>query len=141
VSSYPIASMPRASRSSTSFVPLPSSSLLLSSSTLRDAALAPSTLRAYDKSLSSFLKHTRLSLSHLARLSPSDIDTRLSSYIDYLFEHHGSYDYACQAVFGLVYRLPPLRLQLGEARLRLRGWKRLKKHQSHPPITWELCVA
>ena len=36
--------------------------------------------------------------------------------------------------------LPILRLQLGESRLRLRGWKRLKQHHSHPPLTWELAA-
>jgi len=119
---------------------LPRELRLSTSSTLRDAALAPATLLAYNKQLLAFLHHTRLSLSQLKRKRSSRIDRRLSSYIDYLFEHDGSYDYACQAMFGLIYRLPSLRLKLGESRLRLKGWRRLKHSRSHPPITWELCV-
>ena len=38
--------------------------------------------------------------------------------------------------------LTSLRLHLGEARLRLRGWKKilqqLRQSRSHPPLTWEL---
>jgi integrase len=107
-------------------------------SQLRDAALAPATLRAYTLNLDRFLHFTRLDLPHLTTLTPTQIDLRLSEYIDASFASRGSYDYACQALFGLVYQCPALRYQLGESRLRLRGWKRLKTHRSHPPVTWEL---
>src|ERR1700674_2253068 len=111
------------------------------SSELRDAALAPSTRRSYDHNLNKFLTYTRLSLSKLLVLPPTIIDQRLSEYIDDLFAQRGSYEYACQAVFGLIYRHPPIKLHLGESRMRLRGWKNLKTGKSHPPITWELtCV-
>lgn len=111
------------------------------SSRLRDAALAPSTHANYARNLNKFLTFTRLSLSELMLLSPSIIDQRMAEYIDDLFEQRGSYEYACQAVFGLIYRHPPIKLHLGESRMRLRGWKRLKTSRSHPPITWELtCV-
>ena len=111
------------------------------SSQLRDAALAPSTHAAYKRNLDKFLTFTRLSLYELMLLAPSVIDQRMAEYIDDLFAHRGSYEYACQAVFGLIYRHPPIKLHLGESRMRLRGWKRLKVGKSHPPITWELtCV-
>lgn len=111
------------------------------SSTLRDGALAPATLKAYDTNVNKFLTFTRLSsLNHLLRMKPVIIDQRLSEYIDQLFASHGSYSYASQALFGLIYRCPPLRHHLGESRLRLRGWNRLRVHHSHPPITWELTV-
>lgn len=111
-----------------------------SSSELRDAALAPSTLRSYNLNLNKFLTFTRLSLPKLIALPASIVDQRLSEYIDVMFAQRGSFDYACQALFGLIYRHPPLRLHLGEARMRLRGWKRLKQHRSHPPITYELTI-
>lgn len=111
-----------------------------SSSELRDAALSDSTRRSYDLNLNKFLTHTRLTLKQLLCLTSTVIDQRLSEYIDDLFARKGSYDYACQSLFGLIYRCPRLRLKLGESRLRLRGWKRLKKSKSHPPITWELTV-
>lgn len=109
-------------------------------STLRDAALAPATLRAYNKNLNRFLQFTRLPLSSLLLLAPVHIDTLLSAFIEHLFNTQGSYDYACQSMFGLIYRCPLLRYHLGESRLRLRGWLKLKTKRSHPPITWELTV-
>ena len=93
------------------------------SSTLRDAALSKATLRTYNNNVNKFLTHTRLSLSQLIGLAPSLVDQRLSEYIDDLFAQHGSFDYASQTVFGLIYRRPTLRNHLGESRLRLRGWK------------------
>ena len=110
------------------------------SSRLRNAALAPSTLTAYSTNVNKFLTFTRLSIHQLKQLPPNIIDQRLSEYIDYMFEQRGSYDYANQTLFGLVFLCQPLRFHLGESRLRLRGWKKLKTHQSHPPITWELTV-
>lgn len=111
-----------------------------SSSTLRDAALSKATLRSYNNNVNKFLTFTRLSLPELLALPSTIIDQRLSQYIDDLFAHKGSYDYAAQTLFGLIYRCPRLRLRLGESRLRLRGWKKLKQTRSHPPITWELTV-
>ena len=111
------------------------------SSKLRDSALAPATLKAYSTNVNKFLQFTRLpSLAHLLRLAPALIDQRLSEYIDCLFAERGSYHYASQTLFGLIFRCPPVRFHLGESRLRLRGWNRLRKHTSHPPITWELAV-
>jgi integrase len=111
------------------------------SSRLRDAALAPATLTAYNTNVNKFLSFTRLpSLAHLLRLDPTLIDQRLAEYIDSLFAERSSYHYASHTLFGLIFRCPPLRLHLGESRLRLRGWNRLKEQRSHPPITWELTV-
>jgi len=107
-------------------------------SKLRDASLAPATLRAYTKQLDNFLKHSHCSLSRLLRRPPRQIDDLLSSYIEHLFASAGSYEYATQALHGLVHVCPGLQAHLGEARLRLRGWRRLKKSVSHPPLTWEL---
>jgi len=111
-----------------------------SSSTLRDAALSKATLLSYTNNLNKFLTHTRLPFLKLIKLSSTLIDQRLSQYIDNLFARNGSYDYASQTMFGLIFHCPRLRHQLGESRLRLRGWKRLKQHKSHPPITWELTI-
>jgi integrase len=111
------------------------------SSTLRDGALAPATLRAYHTNVNKFLQFTRLtSIKHLLRLKPIIIDQRLAEYIDHLFASRGSYSYAVQALYGLIYLFPPIRPFLGESRLRIRGWNRLREHYSHPPITWELTV-
>ena len=113
-----------------------------SSSVLRDAALSKATLRTYNNNVNKFLTFTRLDLPQLLRLAPTLVDQRLSEYIDDMFNQRGSFEYASQSLFGLIYRCPALRHSLGESRLRLRGWKRLKTEltRSHPPVTWELAV-
>lgn len=119
---------------------MPHSKHWVSQSVLRDAAIKPATLRAYDRNLNKFLTHTRLTLPQLFTLTPSRVDRLLSAFFDHSYDTGGSYDYASQTLFGLIYRRPTLRSLLGESRLRLRGWGQLKVSRSHPPITWELTV-
>lgn len=114
--------------------------LTLSANTLRDAALRPSTHRAYSNNVNKFLRYTRLSLPKLLQRPPSEIDARLAQYFEAQFAARGSYHNANHALFGLIFRCPRLKAELGEARLRLRGWRRLIKDRPHPPITWELAV-
>ncbi len=116
----------------------PITTSLLVSSSLRNAALTPSTHRAYSRNLDKFLHFTRLSLSQLLVLRSVEIDTRLSSYFEYEFSIKGSYHNACHALFGVIFHCPRVKVKLGESRLRLRGWRRLIKYKSHPPITWEI---
>jgi hypothetical protein len=116
------------------------SAVALSASALRDAALQPSTLRTYRKNLSKLLSHTRLSLQQLLSHSPSHIDRLLASFIDHQYALGGSFDYCQHTLSGLVFQQPLLRHQLGESRLRLRGWRNLLESHSHPPLTWELVV-
>ena len=118
----------------------PLSSLLPCSSPLRSAALRPATLSSYDKHLSTFLRHTRLTLKQLLSSSPRRIDRALASFMDWSYSHGGSYDYASHTLNALIFYSPSLRLRLGESRLRLRGWSRIRTSTSHPPITWELTV-
>lgn len=109
-------------------------------SALRDAALQPSTFRAYRKNLNKLLEHTRLSLQQLLSHSPPRIDCLLASFIDHQYAVGGSFDYCQQALSALVFQQPSLRNTLGESRLRLRGWRNLLEAHSHPPLTWELTV-
>lgn len=110
------------------------------SSKLRDAALASATLRAYNKQLDNFLRHCRCTLTRLVQQPPQQIDILLADYIEYQFDSAGSYEYASQALHGLVHACPGLQSYLGESRLRLRAWHRLKRSTSHPPLTWELAA-
>ena len=107
---------------------------------LRDAALVDSTRAAYKRNLDKFLRFTRLSLPQLLSLPSAYIDARLSTYFEHDFRSKGSYSNASHTLFGLIFQCPRLKHKLGEARLRLRGWKRLVQHRSHPPLTWELTV-
>lgn len=112
----------------------------MSSSVLKDAALRPATLGAYDKNLSHFLQHTRLSLQQLLSVPAARIDQLLSRYLEFQYSIGGSFASASHAFHSLIFRSPSLRHQLGESRLRLRGWSRLARSSSHPPMTWELAV-
>lgn len=112
----------------------------LANSALLDAAVAPSTLRTYNKNLEQFLTHTRRSLQQILLMRSSDVDYRLSEYIEYLYASHRPFESASHALNGLVYRRPDLKHKLGHSRLRLRGWRRAKHSTSHPPLTWEITV-
>lgn len=107
---------------------------------LRDAALAPSTLRQYNRNLVKLLIHTRLTLDELLSLRPSKIDRLLAGWMEHLFRSHGSFSYANQCLNALVFHSPLLRLRLHHSRLCLRGWSRLVEARSHPPMTWEVTL-
>jgi len=104
-------------------------------SSLRDSALAPATLRTYTINLQSFLQFAHLSMSSFLSISPRTVDHRLAEYIESLHSLGRPFDYASHTVNGVVFRRPELRLKLGESRLRLRGWQRTRRTQSHPPLT------
>ena len=110
------------------------------SSALRDASLAPASLRTYDKNLSNFLSHTHLSPQRFFSSPSSRIDTLLSHYIEHLHSIGAPFDYASHALNGAVFRRPDLKHKLGMARQTLKGWQRTKHSTSHPPLTWELTV-
>jgi integrase len=107
---------------------------------LREAALKAATLRSYDKNLHTFLHYTRLSLQQLLSLSAARIDQLFASFVERQFSIGGSFGAVSHALSSLVFRCPSLRHQLGESKLCLRGWSRLRRCSSHPPITWELTV-
>jgi hypothetical protein len=107
---------------------------------LYDAALAPATLRMYNKNLNQLLSHTRLTLTQLLSLSHSRVDRLVSKWIEHLYRSGGSFDYASQCLHGLIFHCPVLRLKLNRSRMCLRGWSRIRETRSHPPMTWELTV-
>ena len=108
---------------------------------LQDMALAPSSLKAYNKQLQSFLTHSRLSRKQLYTLSALRLDRALALYIQHSFDTATPFTYAAHALHAVVFHRLDLKLQLHQARACLKGWERVKKAQSHPPLTWELtCV-
>ena len=110
----------------------------LARSALRDAALAPATLRVYNHNVEKFLHYTRRSFKQLLIMHAAEVDRLLSGYIEHLHRSSSPYEHAVHAVFGVVYHRPNLRSLLGESRLRLRGWQRRRTSTSYPPLTWEV---
>ncbi len=107
---------------------------------LRDAALAPSTIKTYTKQLTHFLTHSRLTLQQLPSLTAEHIDTLLAAFINHLYLTRAPQAYGAHVMGGLLHHLPHLRDKLYESRLLMRGWKRRTATTSHPPLTWELAV-
>lgn len=107
---------------------------------LRENALAPATIRAYKQQVQRFLSFLDGSPWELRSKSAEWVDLRLAEYIQHLYSNGYSFTHASHAVFGLVFQYPRLKSQLGESRLCLKGWERLRVKNSHPPITWELTV-
>lgn len=109
---------------------------------LREMAVAPTTMRTYDKNLKHFLHFTRLPFLLFLTSDPRQLDSRLAAYIDHLHSTGAPFDYASHAVHGVIFRRPELRgpMSLPTARQCLRGWSRTRLSASHPPLTWELTV-
>jgi len=115
-------------------------SMQFSNSRLRDASLAPATLRTYTKNFNSFLSFSQLTLDTFLISRSSKIDRLLSASIEHLHSIGAPFDYASHALNGIIFRKPSLKLKLGVARQCLRGWRRMRHTSSHPPLTWELTV-
>ena len=111
-------------------------------SSLRESAVASTTLRTYDKNLNNFLQFTRLSFSLFLTFDAQRLDAKLAAYIEHMHATAAPFDYASHAVHGVIFRRPELRgpSSLPISRQCLRGWARTRLTASHPPLTWELTV-
>ena len=107
---------------------------------LQDMALAPSSLKAYNKQLQSFLTHSRLTRKQLYTLPALRIDRALALYIQHSFDASAPFTYSSHALHAVIFHRPDLRLQLHQARGCIKGWEKVKRTQSHPPFTWEIAL-
>jgi integrase len=108
---------------------------------LQDLALAPASLTSYNRSLRSFLTHSRLSPQQLLTEPAGRLDRLLAVFIQHSFDTVLPFTYAAHALYAVIYHRPDVKLQLFISRQCLKGWERVKKTASHPPLTWELTVA
>lgn len=114
----------------------------MSSLSLRESAVTPTTLRTYRKNMINFLKFARLTYPIFLTLGVRRLDSLLAAYIERLHSQGSPFDYASHAVHGVAFHRPELRgpMSLPTARQCLRGWARTRTTTSHPPLTWELTV-
>lgn len=108
---------------------------------LQDLALAPASLTSYDRSLRNFLSFTRLSPQQLLSEPAARLDRRLAVYIQHSFDTASPFTYASHALHAVAFHRPDVKSQLFVSRQCLKGWERVKRTASHPPLTWELTVA
>jgi integrase len=116
-------------------------SLVVSRLPLQDLALAPASLKSYNRSLSSFLTYARLSPQQLLSAPALQLDRLLAVYIQHSYDSASPFTHAAHALHAVVYHRPDLRARMYVSRQCLKGWERVKKSSSHPPLTWELTVA
>lgn len=115
---------------------------------LQDLALAPASLSAYNRQLTSFLRYSRLTRPLFRTLPPSQLDHLLAVYIQHVFDsaeaddqqRRGGFSYAALALHAVVYHRPDVRPLLLTSRQCLNGYEHMRATQSHPPLTWELTV-
>jgi integrase len=107
---------------------------------LQDLALAPASLKAYQRSLSGFLVYARLSPQQLLSEPASRLDRLLAVYIQHSYDSASPFTYAAHALHAVVYHRPDVKAHMFVSRQCLKGWERVKKSVSHPPLTWELTV-
>jgi len=108
---------------------------------LQDLALAPASLKAYQRSLSGFLLHSHLSPQQLLSEPAVRLDRLLAVYIQHSYDSSSSFTYAAHALHAVIYHRPDVKAHMFVSRQCLKGWERVKKSTSHPPLTWELTVA
>src|ERR1700722_8655240 len=116
-------------------------SLLVPRLPLQDLVLATSSLKSYNKSLSSFLTHARLTPQQLLSEPATRLDRLLAVYIQHSYDTASPFTYAAHALHAVIYHRPDVKQQLFVSRQCLKGWERVKRSVSHPPLTWELTVA
>jgi integrase len=108
---------------------------------LQDLALAPTSLQSYNRSLRSFLSSARLTPQQLLSEPAVCLDRLLAVYIQHSYDTASPFTYAAHALHAVIYHRPDLKTHLFISRQCLKGWERVKKSVSHPPLTWELTVA
>ena len=107
---------------------------------LQNLALAPASLKAYQRSLSRFLVHARLSPKQLLSEPATRLDRLLAVYIQHSYDSASPFTYAAHALHAVVFHRPDVKANMFVSRQCLKGWERVKKSVSHPPLTWELTV-
>lgn len=107
---------------------------------LQDLALAPASLRAYQRSLSGFLVHARLTPQQLLSEPATRLDRLLAVYIQHSYDSASPFTYAAHALHAVVFHRPDVKARMFVSRQCLKGWERVRATASHPPLTWELTV-
>lgn len=123
------------------------STIQRTSSMLRAASLAPSTLSAYVSAVSSFTAYCRSLPPHPHHDVPHpaaalDLDVCVLGYVSLLYSQHqgANRQLAVNTVYGLYLSRPEMRGLLRRSEQSLKGWARLTPPVSHPPLTWPLTV-
>jgi integrase len=114
---------------------------LHSSNLLRSSSVGNTTADVYDSAVASFEEFCVV--NQLIGQLPSDIDSHLTVYMESLYQNSipGGKQHAANALFGLIRQHPQLKQYLPRARQAHKGFSRLVRSQSHPPLTWYSCVA
>lgn len=111
--------------------------------TLRDAAVSSTTSLKYKSAVAKFIHHSSQQLSSIEADDYDSLDHILSQYFELLYARNGSYSEASCTLYGLCLFIPSLtdRRMLCDAKLRLKGWRRLAPSTSYPPMTFEVVAA
>ena len=120
---------------------LPASTMPLRRLPLQNFALKPRSLKSYNESLHLFLTYSRLSIQTLLTAPASDLDQLLAVYLQHAYDSGRPFGSTTKALHAVVFYRPDLKRSLYFARQCLKGWARVRKSESYPPLTWELTVA
>lgn len=107
---------------------------------LQDLALTAGSLKAYNTQLNKFLTHSRLSHQQLLTAPAHRLDRLVAVFIQHSYDTGTPFTYASHALHAVVYHRPDLKQHMYVSRQCLKGWEKVKKSVSHPPLTWELTV-
>ena len=105
---------------------------------LQQAGYTTTTINLYRKAVYSFLEWT--SSHHVRIMSLQQLDMVLNEYVVHLWSTGKGKQAAVTAVYGVRMYIAEAADHLPNAIKSLRGWGRLHKTTSYPPMSWDMCV-
>lgn len=111
--------------------------------TLRDAAVSTRTMIKYKQCVAEFIQHSHHHLTTIPTNDYDSLDAILAQYFEHLYRQRSSYSKAVCALYGLCLLFPRLydKRMLADAKLRLKGWRRIQPSTSYPSLTYEVTCA
>jgi integrase len=102
------------------------------------ASLDPKTQKKYKLAVCEFLQWIRDNNEDAT--TPDDFDDLLMDYIHELYGSGKGKSKATNTVYGIINYLPKLKKKLNGSKLCIKGWNKLHKSKSYPPLTWQLAM-
>lgn len=98
--------------------------------------VANTTLVRYKHCIRKFLTYT--DSKHITANTSTQLDNALADYINDLYTNGDSLTTAEHTLYAVLFYMPKYRNKLYTTVSAIEGWRRIKPHHSHPPLTWPL---
>lgn len=103
---------------------------------LEHCKVASTTLVRYKQCIRNFLIYCRS--NHIILDNSVQLDNALADYINDLYTNGDSLTTAEHTLYAILFFCPEYKNKLHTTVSAIDGWRRIKPHRSHPPLTWPL---